>query len=148
MIEKGKLIDFDLENIPLEIKTDSFDGSGEKVRVGLRGNQGWGDYAGSFIFNFTSSPNYWIGQCSNSSGAKFPSNLPTETDKIWRITLSKTSGNRRLVVNCNGVEVLNIEISETNCAVTHWGTSWNKDVAKILFHQGDTASDQYRSVRG
>ena len=132
----------------MEIKTDSVDGSGEIVRVGLRGNKGSGDSAGNFVFQLTSPPKYGIGHCNDGSGINFPANLPIEIDKIWRITLSRTSGNKRVVVHCNGAEVLNIEISETSCVDTRWSTSWNKDVAKIYFHPDDTASDQYRFGRG
>ena len=132
----------------MEIKTDSEDGSGEIVRVGLRGKKGRTDSAGNFVFQLTSPPKYGIGHCIVTSGINFPTNLPTEISKIWRITLSRTSGNKLLVVHCNGVEVLNFEISETSCADTRWSTSWNKDVAKIYFHPDDTASDQYRFGRG
>ena len=149
MVKIGNFINFDLENIPFEIRTDSLEGSGEKVRIGLRSNQGNGDQAGYLIFHLKSPPKYHIGYCSISSSlGEFKTALPIEIDKIWRITLSRTSGNKRVVVHCNGIEVVNVVISETNCDDTRWSEYWNKDVAKIYFHPNDTASNQYRSVRG
>ena len=149
MVENWEYIDFDLENIPLEIRTDSFEGSEEKVRIGFRGNMGTGDQAGYLIFHFMSPPKYLIGYCTlQSSLREFKTTLPTEISKIWRITLSRTSENKLVVVQCNGVEVLNFEVSKTNCADTRWNKFWNKDVSKIYFHQNNTASDQFRSVRG
>ena len=147
-VERKIYINFDLENIPLEIKTDSADGSGEKVRVGLRGNKGKTDTAGNVVFWFTSPPNYWIGHCTNSSGTNFPANLPSETSKIWRITLSRTSENKRVMIHCNEIEVLNFEISDMTCTESSWSNYWSKRVKKIYFHQEDTASDQYRSGKG
>ena len=64
----------------------------------------------------------------------FPASLPADQDKIWTVT--KTSIHLKL--DCNGVEVLEVDFSESGC------TQWDQDVEKIQFRNQDTASDGYR----
>ena len=91
---------------------------------------------------FTSTPRYWLLYCSYSTN--FPSNLPSEVDKIWRITLDKTAG-IRLKIHCNGVEVVNILISDNTCDRSDWRKYWSRDVEYIFFLGSDTASEYYRA---
>ena len=98
-------------------------------------------FAGSFLFSFA-SPNYKLGHCSES-WTNFPTDLPSETDKVWTINLLKTKEEIRVVVHCNDKEVLNVVLSDTECEDSSWSTTWSKDVEKIKF-QGN-ASDYYRS---
>ena len=100
--------------------------------------------AGGVVILFTSTPKYWL-RCCSSSYTNFPSYQPSEVDKIWRITLDKTAG-MRLQIHCNGVEVLNILISDNTCGRSHWREYCSRDVEKIYFDPGyDTASDYYRA---
>ena len=131
-------IDFDLENTALEIKTDSTLGSDEEVAVYFHSAQG--DDAGGVGFKFSQSLSYWLHPCTEY--VEFPVGVPPETDKVWRITLSRISS-VKLVVHCNDVEVLNVLISDLTC-ITDWNTFWSDAVAKILFPSHDTASDFYR----
>ena len=137
-------INFDLENYPLQIKTDSEVGSDEEVRVMFYDSQE--DLIGGIFLYFTSTPQYFIGYCS-SSHVDIP-NLPSETDKVWTITFTRTSDVVTLVLHCNEVEVINVVISGTVCK-SYWSTYWSrKPASKILFlSEGgtkDTASDYYR----
>ena len=104
------------------------------------------DFAITFRLYFSSTPGYYIGRCS-SGHTNFPTDLPTATDKVWRVTLTRTSGIRQLVVHCNEVEVLNTLISDTTCDRNDWSTYWSGEVAKIKFTSYDTASDFYKSVK-
>ena len=133
----------DLENSPLEIKTDSSVGSGEKVEV--RFITSGRAVAGDVILYFTSTPQYKLLGC-NYSTTDFPTELPTDTDKVWKITLTRTSG-IRLVIHCNEVEVLDILMSDSTCTNFRWKYSWTRDVEYIFFSLSDTASDYYR-LRG
>jgi hypothetical protein len=131
-------VDYDLETTPLEIKTDSAMGSGDYLRLNLYNSQGHS--AGSLNINFISSPDYilWCGL----SWIKFPNNLPTATDKIWRLTKVRTP-DVRVIVQCNEVVVVNIPMPNSDC-------SWSERVTKIEFESGkygDTASDGYRPTR-
>ena len=135
-------IDADLENSPLEIKTDSSLGSDETVLVYFFNSEG--DDAGTIIFHFTSTLQYQLWYCTNSR-TNFPTELPTETDKVWRISLTRTSG-IRLVIHCNEVEVLSILLSDSTCTSSSWNSVWSRDVEEIKFSISDSASDYYRGT--
>ena len=130
----------DLESKHLEIKTDSTLGSGDEIDVDIYNSQG--DYAGSFRISFFSTAQYKLYWCT-SNNKNFPNNLPTVVDKVWRISLTKTSG-IRLQIYCNDVEVLNFLLSDETCDKNDWRKNWSRDVERIAFYYTDTASDFYR----
>ena len=135
-------IDYDLENSPLEIRTNSATGSGDKLNLDFYNNQN--KIAGGFIVDFWSSPKYELYYCTSSS-TNFPVDLPSDDDKVWKINLDRTSGVARVVIHCNGMEVLNVEPSEKTCDLTSWSNVWSRDVEKIEFNIFvGTASDFYR----
>ena len=102
------------------------------------------EWAGDVVIYFTSTPQYQLSFCS-SSPTYFPSNLPSEVDKIWRITLDRTAG-IRLMIHCNGVEVVNILMSDSTCGYRRWREWWSRDVEFIYFDSYyDSASDYYRA---
>ena len=133
-------IDADLENSSLEIKTDSVFGSDERVSVWFY-NSDYKSTAGGVILHFTSTPQYELWYCTSKTN--FSTALPTGTNKVWRISLIRTSG-IRLVIHCNDVEVLNLLLSDTTCSSSYWNGYWSRDVEKIIFRSSDTASDFYR----
>ena len=139
-VKRKVLIPLDLETTPLEIKTDSTLGSGDRMEVWFFTTQRW--YVGGVEIYFSSTPQYWLYECS--SYTNFPSNLPIKVDKIWRITLDKTAG-IRLLIHCNGVEVVNILMSDNTCSDSRWREHWSRDVENIYFFSYDTASDYYRA---
>ena len=142
------LIDFDLDNSPLEIKTDSTLESYEIMKVYFYTPQGHN--AGGVDISFRPSPMFYLDNCFNS-WASFSTDLPTDTDndKVWRITLTRsirTSG-IRLVIHCNDKEVVNVLMSDTTCGASQWNNIWSKEIKKIKFlsaSASDTASDFYR----
>ena len=139
-------IQADLETSTLELKTDGSIGSYEKVDVEFLND--YSSSAGGVLLDFTSPPQYTLKDCIYFR-TDFSNEIPTETNKVWRITLIKTSG-IRLVIHCNEVEVLNILMSYSTCRDSHhgsWDIDWGKDVEKIRFGSSDTASDSYR-LRG
>ena len=117
-VQRDVLIDFNLEEYSLEIKTNNALGSNDVVGVFLHTSQE--DHVGVLFLQFTSTPVYNIGACSSNS-ANIPTNLPYAKDKVWRITLTRTSG-IRLVVHCNEEEVLNTMISDSTCGKSDWNT--------------------------
>ena len=135
------MIDFNLEEYSLNITTDSTIGSDDLVGVIFYTSQG--NSAGGLYLFFYSTPQYYIWYCSYNSNTNFPINLPSDKDKVWRVTLTRTSG-IRLVVHCNEEEVLNFLISDSTCDDSNWSTYWSREVAKIKFHSYDTASDYYQ----
>ncbi|KAL5253100.1 hypothetical protein ACHWQZ_G015760 [Mnemiopsis leidyi] len=144
-VEREVYINYDLENSPLQIKTDSVVGSNEQVlRVYFYGHV-QDDTAGGVFLYFSSPPQYYLYFCS-TSWTNFPTVLPIETNKVWTITLSRVSGEIRVVITCNTVEVLNVVLSSTTCSDSDWSTYWSRDVEKIYFTSLDTASDYYRAA--
>ena len=133
-------IPLDLENIPLEIRTNSTLESGHKVVVRLYTTQR--ERAGAVEILFSSTPQYYLFYCTYRTN--FTSNLPSEVDKIWRITLDKTAG-IRVKIHCNGVEVLNFLLSDNTCGRSSLREYWSRDVEYIHFIGSDTASDYYRA---
>ena len=103
-------------------------------------------HVGEVQIHFSSTPQYYIRFCT-SSPTNFPVSLPTEVEKVWRITLNRNSG-IRLLIHCNNVEVVNILMSSSTCRnyPNSFSTYWSRTVGKIWFDPHyDTASDYYRA---
>ena len=130
----------DFETTLLEIKTNSWLGSGDEVRVYFYNSQG--DWAGGVRMIFHSILQHWISWCI-PSWTYFPSTLPTAADKVWRISLNKTS-DITLQIHCNDIEVVNILMSDDTCDDSNWRKYWSGDVDKMYFPRNDNASDYYR----
>ena len=137
-VERNVFIPWDLEGTPLQIKTNSTLGSGDRIRGNMYDKGG--SNIGYVRVEFSSTVQYYIGSCSNS-WADLPVQPPVEVDKIWTITKTETA----IIITCNNVEVLNYllaDSSNSNC-VTNWG---GDVVEKIKFSSDwDTASDFYRA---
>ena len=133
-VTRDVYIDYDLEEHPLQIKTNSAAGTQEKVYVQFYTAEE--EYISDIRLYFAATPQYLIGFCSYYSN--FPVDLPTALVKIWTITRTATT----LVIACNDVEVVNYvysDSSDSNCVPYH-----NRDVDRIFFYEHDTASDEYR----
>ena len=81
-----------------------------------------------------------------STNTDFPVSLPTEVEKVWRITLNRNSG-IRLLIHCNNVEVVNILMSDSTCYYSSWSNYWSRTVGKIWFYYPYSyiAADYYRA---
>ena len=138
-MQRGVYIEWVLESTPLEIRTNSVLGSDDRVWVYF--SSAGGESAGGVSLHFTSTPQYWLSWCIYRTN--LPVTPPSATDKVWRITLTKTAG-VRLVIHCNEVEVVNTLLSDATCSDSKWSTVWSRDVTKINFRfPSDTASDYY-----
>ena len=148
-VQRGTRVNFDLENTPLEIKTDSLSGSSHQIIVNFFNQQD--ENAGGVKILFRSPMEYSIADCSSLTNKIFPTTPTSDVNKVWRITLTKTlvtsDGTKSITLviqlHCNEVEVLNVELSDKECK-SDWSTNWNRDVTKIEFTSFDTASDFYR----
>ena len=140
-VQRYEYITADLETSILELKTDSSLGSDEKVKVEFSTDSGV--RVGGVILHFADPPQYKIRNCN--FGTDFSTTLPTEVNKVWKISLTRTSY-IRLVIHCNEEEVVNVTLSDTTCntEISEWSDTWNKDIKQIRFEEDDTASDYYR----
>eukprot|EP00116_Pleurobrachia_bachei_P006278 sb/3466540/ len=138
VVRDDKDIPFDLESTPLQIKTNSTAWSEEEIVVYTYTANG--SLMGSVEVRFTKPIQYYISYCA-TSWPELPVQPGDEVDKIW--TIRKT--NTTLNIECNGVEVLNYQFSNSSRdkCVPKWG---GDVVKKIRFHSYyDTASDSYRA---
>ena len=133
------LIDYDIEDNPLQILTDSVIGGGDLLLVGFYTEDT--DSSGDMWVKFLDPLQYWIGYCTTNDWVTFTA--PEEQVRTWTITKTDTS----VILTCNGVEIVNYLFSEStrdNCV-----SRWSNDAAKIKFIANsngiDTASDEYRT---
>ena len=114
-------------------------GSDEKIRLFFYTEEKV--KAGGLNVYFNSTPQYYIHHCLPYTN--FTTSLPTETDKVWKITLSRVSG-IRLVIHCNGVEVVDMVMSNSTCEFQDfWYKFWSRNMERIFFRVDDSASDFY-----
>ena len=142
-MQREILIDHDLENIPLQIKTDTAQGINTHLIVWFT-TSGDEDIGGIWI-SF-SDLRYFIWYCSGPNTghySSFHTAPPGEINKTWKITLERSSG-IRILIHCNDVEVLDLVMSDTTCTNGAWKTYWSRDVGKMKFAINDGASDFYR----
>ena len=147
---RGERIRLNPSETPLEIKTESELGSGDEVAVEFYSLNG--GRAGGIRFLFDADAiRYNLEQCGrNDQWTEYPTNVPSDRSKVWRIYLDRTSG-VTVVLNCNDVEVLRIKLSDKVCKVKHsrkniWRAFWSETVEDILFSEAhDKASDFYRA---
>ena len=71
-------------------------GSSEEGKVGFYTAEG--DQVGGFLIRFSSSPLFALWHCTDWTN--LPTGLPTDDEKVWRITLTRSS-NIRLNIYCN-----------------------------------------------
>ena len=98
-----------------------------------------GKDAGSVEIN--TKTGLFIGACS--ADWITTTTLPTETEKTWTITYNYTD--KRLVLHCNGVQVLNVVLNSVcHYSASYWGTYWERKPTQIKFYSFfDSASDTY-----
>ena len=143
MLEFGTYIPWKWEEIPIQIKTDSVVGSGDKININMKRPY----YVWGIVIEFSSPIKFGMAYC-NSQGANsvytdFSVQPPVEVDKIWTFTKTDSA----LIITCNDVEVLNYKFADSTFSdcVTEWGGDTTE---KIKFSSSwNTASDFYRAGR-
>jgi len=141
------VIDYDLEEHPLQVKTDSVLGSGDAIIIILYSAGEYTDCSEdpencTFIaVIFQDPPKYFIYPCTGTNTSTLPVYLPQEQEKIWTFTKTATA----IIYECNGVEVLNYVFSDS--ANESCVAAYSQDIEKIQFDYQDSASDQYRQLQ-
>ena len=139
-VERDVEIEFDIEKTPLQIWTDSvLMNTGDQITVMFYDDLG--QAAGGLWFYFWDTPGYWLDKCSSNT-LILQKDLPSEVEKVWKMTVTKTS-DVRVVLTCNDEEVFNFVLSILTCGESLWRDYWSRDVTKIRFTKEDTASDFY-----
>ena len=126
----------------ITVNTDSVAGS-EKF-VDLEFHDKFGAYKGGMFILFSTPIKYYIVYCMDGGIGyiPFPVTLPSETQKTWTITYNYTE--KRLVLHCNGVQVLNVLLTSACTRIdVNWRDWWENKPTQIEFPSTDTASDNY-----
>ena len=140
-MQDWRTVTIDLENTPLELKTESQVGSGEKARIDFMNG---GSYTGLLEIKFDSTPYYSLIWCTSGRNY-FLSDLPTGENMVWKITFTRTT-DLRIQIHCNGVEVVNFVMTDETCSQAGWRSRWGKEVEKVLF-VANNAFKYYRPYR-
>ena len=119
---QAKHLDFikhNLDAAPFLIKTDSSIRTGTTLVVWFY--RRYSDALPSGIqIEMNSARHIKILKCRNAL-INFDTELPNDDIKIWRITKTQ---DLRLIIHCNEMEMLNIQLSETLC--TNFKNNWQK----------------------
>ncbi|XP_063685834.1 uncharacterized protein LOC134819681 [Bolinopsis microptera] len=76
---------------------------------------------------------YKINNCQTGL-TPFPANMPsTETAKLWSILVT-TGAQPSIKVQVNGVEVINLLISDDTCAYSNWKNYWTEEIDLLGFN--------------
>ena len=102
-----------------------------------------GKITGGLKITLASPPKYELLWCTHET--EFVTELPTETVKIWTLSMKRTSGEavRHVLLYCNDVEVLNVLVTSSLCTAKSksWHNDWvDEDTVRIYFFNGDNAS--------
>ena len=133
---RSMMIHHNLETTPLRIKTSS--GAWSWKYVGVHLYTAEGAWIGSVYISLRTPPLYKLGFCMLHY-THLPLTLPSDINKLWIIT--KLPG-PKITVQCNGVTVVDILLSDDTCTDSRWSTYW-KEVHQIMFLSSDSASDEY-----
>ena len=138
-VVKRVKIPWDPDSQDISILTDSVAGNDEEVKVNFYDDGG--QTVGAVFIHFLEPIKYQIVWCT-SFYIPFPDSLPTETEKTW--VISYNPAELRVIIFCNGVEVLSVVLSDSVChGNSNWRNYWQRTPTKIKFSSSDTASDQY-----
>ena len=127
-----------METFPLQIKTNSVLGSGDKSIIYF-----WDDeiIAGILTIAFDSELVYHLSSCTDESvqGIAVPTNL-SDGGQLWTIRKS----DKLLTIECNDALVLQYKFTSSgneNCV-----SKWSEDILAIEFSSLDNASALFRIV--
>ena len=89
---RQQFIDYDLEEHPIQIKTDSIVESGDYLSLVLYPiDQDIEQYEIYFDIKFSDTILYWVGKCTSELYQSFAAAMPLEQEKIWTITKTSTN---------------------------------------------------------
>ena len=121
----------DTQNI--SVSTNSVAESGEEVYVYCYDKDG--NYAGAVCINFYTEIQYNLGWYKNYTPFHVTIPVPDEGQRIWTITYNCVT--LIVVIHCNGVEVLNMVLSDSVCTKHSWTTYWEQSNGYVYFYNQD-----------
>ena len=144
-MEKNKLLPFDLDSYPLNLKTSSEVGSGHKITVGLTSTDHTGQNYTYFKLELSNPPTVTLGHCLNKTDiTPFGFSSSDLGEDEW--TLQKSTTSIKLLLNLETVFKLNFVENGEKCEVVGL-----KNVIWLFFasNANDAANLQYKPhIRG
>ncbi|XP_063689148.1 uncharacterized protein LOC134822166 [Bolinopsis microptera] len=129
-----KSIPADLDTSYLHLRTISTVGTSSREYIRIYFYSEEGEYGGGIVTWFGTPVEYYLPYCQ--SGFTPFQSLPAETDKHWVVERRSY----RIIVYCNGKQVLNITASSETCSDESWNTYWGNEVSIIKLYAGSTTS--------
>ena len=117
----------------IHFTTDSVAESEEKVALSFYNSNG---RTGTVYITFYKEIKYYLFWC-NSGYESFTAQVPAQQLKNWKIVFD--FHHHRLVILCNGVHVLDVELSQA-CRINRFGS---RKPTQLEFSSYDNASDKY-----
>ena len=124
------------EKTAIQFKTGNAGDTGrnEQINVDFYGNDN--SMLGGFTVNFDSGKlTYKLNRCQTEKMYEFPENMPTEAEKVWSVLVT-TGAQPSFKCQVNGVEVINLLITEDLCGFTNWKDYWGAEIAYVAFVSG------------
>ena len=103
-----------------------------------------GNYAGGVRVSFTPTSQYFLPTCM-AEFVDFPVELPSTTDKVWRVTVNRTAEDVQIVLHCNGQLVLSVLLSDV-CTRKRWRNYWVP--SSLIKFAHDDSSEMFRAYTG
>ena len=136
-VEKGVMFDHNLDEVPLELKSNTAKGTPDKY-VWIQGTIGDLDRFKLLIVIADNSA--WLANC-NSPGEAFFNPEPVTTEVVW--TVFKTS--KEMVIECNGELCLKYTYSDSDRGDIRC-TTFNQPSIQMYFEDtSGQAAEQYRA---
>ena len=138
-VVREEKIPWDPDSEDITILTDSLAGSEDEISMPFFDDND--QYIGGIGISFKSPQMVYIIDTCRATNL-FPVAVPTGTGKMWRISYNQAQ--LTVGIYCNGVEVLNVVLSDGFCTSGTWRNNWQlRTPTQITFHSRDSASEQY-----
>ena len=118
------------------LQLDFFSGENQDSKLGGISVQFDGDLTKS----------YQLVGCQKERFNKFSENMPTEVEKLWSIFVN-TGAQPSFKVQVNGVEVINLLLTDDTCTMEGWRDSWTVKITHLAFHSFGRLFDGYHLGR-
>ena len=136
-------IGYNLELVPIEIMTDAKLGDGEVFTLWffkvdpttVDYVENWKMDTGGLVLDFTPDGlKYQIRWCTYSTFTDVPDSaaLFTKDMNVWRVTLTRDGKYPTILLECNGVEVFNIDLATADCEHYRFDEKWSTPIKGIL----------------
>ena len=123
------------EKTAIQFKTDIVGETGKEIseQINVDFYESEESLLGGFSVNFDSEKlSYKLNRCQTEKSYPFPDNMPTEAEKVWSVLVT-TGAQPSFKCQVNGVEVINVLITEDLCGFSNWRNRWGAEITLVAF---------------